>query len=226
MIPTLSTAKANGDKESVKRQIENAISFSITLSALFVPTFFELGEAIGLFVYNSAESGRFLSFSAWLLIPIAVESITSSMMNSLDLEIKSLINYLIGSAVLFAILFLFRNNFNVNILSIAMGVNLTLSSVLDIIDIKRKTQIKLSFIPALVKSVCLIFPAILLNRWLYALCFALPAFFRIAVAGGVSLVFMIGLNLIFATFDLSMFVRKKEKVSKKKAKTVAKTRRA
>lgn len=148
------------------------------------------------------------------------------MMNSLDLEIKSLINYLIGSAVLFAILFLFRNNFNVNILSIAMGVNLTLSSVLDIIDIKRKTQIKLSFIPALVKSVCLIFPAILLNRWLYALCFALPAFFRIAVAGGVSLVFMIGLNLIFATFDLSMFVRKKEKVSKKKAKTVAKTRRA
>ncbi|MCI8613105.1 MAG: oligosaccharide flippase family protein [Clostridia bacterium] len=222
MIPSLSTAKAGGDSDSVKRQVESAIAFSVTLAALFVPVFYELGEPIGILVYDSAESGRFLSFSAWLLIPIAVESITSSMMNSLDLEIKSLINYLIGSAALFAILFFSRGHFTVYTLSIAMGVNLTLSSILDIIDIKRKTKIKLSFIAPLVKSVCLIFPAVLLNRWLYALFSFMPSFFRIACAGGASLMFMILLNIVFSTFDVHMLFKKKRKTAKNTGKRVAK----
>lgn len=214
MIPTLSTAKAGGDVKSVKRQIESAIAFSLTLSALFIPLFYELGEPIGILVYNSAQAGRFLSFSAWLLIPIALESITSSMMNSLDLEIKSFINYLIGSGVLFLILFLSRGRFTINVLSLAMGANLTLSCILDIIDIRRKTKISFSFLFTLIKSVCLIFPAILLNRWLYSLFFALPSFFRIAFAGGISVAFMVLMNLVFATFDVSMFKNRKTQCGK------------
>lgn len=222
MIPTLSTAKAGGDDKSVKRQIESAIAFSVTLSALFIPLFYELGEPIGILVYNSAEAGRFLSFSAWLLIPIAVESITSSMMNSLDLEIKSFINYLIGSAALFLILFLKRGSFTINTLSFAMGVNLTLSSILDVIDIRKKTKISFSFLFPLLKSVCLIFPAILLNRWLYSLFFALPAFFRIAFAGGISIGFMALMNLVFSTFDLSVVRQKKTNGDGKSKKPVEK----
>lgn len=224
MIPTLSTAKASGDGDSVKRQIENAIAFSITLAALFVPLFSELGKPIGVLVYDSEQAGSFLSFSAWLLIPIAVESITSSMMNSLDLEIKSLINYLIGSAALFAILLIFRGRFNINILAVAMGVNLTLSSILDIIDIRRKTNISFKFMFSLVKSVCLIFPAILINRWLYALFGFMPQLLRIVCAGSVAIAFMILLNIVFATFDISLL--KGKKVRKKKVgrrdKTLAK----
>ena len=144
------------------------------------------------------------------------------MMNSLDLEIKSLINYLIGSAALFAILFFSRGHFTVYTLSIAMGVNLTLSSILDIIDIKRKTKIKLSFIAPLVKSVCLIFPAVLLNRWLYALFSFMPSSFRIACAGGASLMFMILLNIVFSTFDVQMLFKKKRKTAKNTGKRVAK----
>ena len=211
MIPTLSTARANGDTSSVKRQIENAIGFSITLSALFVPLFFELGEPIGILVYDSAEAGAFLSFSAWLLIPIAVESITSSMMNSLDLELKSLINFLIGSAVLFAILFVFKGSFTVRTYSLATGISLTLSSVLDVIDIYRKTKISFSFLKPLAKSICLIFPAILLNRWFYALFAFMPAFLRIASAGSIALAFMILLNIAFATFDVNVLLKRKNR---------------
>ncbi len=211
MIPTLSTARANGDTSSVKRQIENAIGFSITLSALFVPLFFELGEPIGILVYDSAEAGAFLSFSAWLLIPIAVESITSSMMNSLDLELKSLINFLIGSAVLFAILFVFKGSFTVRTYSLATGISLTLSSVLDVIDIYRKTKISFSFLKPLAKSICLIFPAILLNRWFYALFAFMPAFLRIASAGSIALAFMILLNIAFATFDVNVLLKRKDR---------------
>ena len=223
MIPTLSTARASGDNASVKRQVENAIGFAITLSALFVPLFYELGEPIGVLVYDSARAGEFLSYSAWLLLPIAVESITSSMMNSLDLEIKSLINYLIGSAALFIILLLARGRFTIKIFSAAMGVNLTLSSVLDIIDIHRKTGISLSFLKPLAKSLCLIFPAILLNRWFYALFKFLPSFFRIACSGSIALVFMILLNIAFATFDVHLLIGKagthgKEKTPRAKRK--------
>lgn len=210
LIPTLSTARAEGDAVAVKRQAENAIAFSLTLAALFVPTFYELGTPIGILVYDSAAAGDFLSFSAPLLLPIALESITSSMMNSLDLEIKSLINYLIGSAAMFGVLFLLGAHFGVNSLSIAMFVSLTLSSVLDVIDIRKKTAISLSFLFTLIKSACLILPAILLNRWLYALFFFLPEILRICSTGAVSLGFMTLLNFVFAAFDLEFMFEKRK----------------
>ena len=178
-------------------------------------------------MYDSAEAGSFLSFSAWLLIPIAVESITSSMMNSLDLEIKSLINFLIGSAVLFAILFAFKGSFTIRTYSLATGISLTLSSILDIIDIYRKTNISFSFLKPLIKSICLIFPAILLNRWFYALFSFMPSFFRIACAGSIALAFMILLNIAFATFDVDMLFKRKNnrKVGEKHRKVKQKQRK-
>lgn len=223
MIPTLSTAAAQNDTASMHKQISSAISFSIYVAALFVPMFYVLGEPIGNLVYSNADSGKFISVASWLLIPISVENITSSMMNSLDLERKSFVNYFIGSAVMFAIIFAFTGNFNINIYAIAMGVSLTASSVLDIMVIKKKTGVPLDFVWSLVKSMCLIAPAIVLNKAFYLAFAFMPLFWRVAVTCLISLVFMIGLNLVFGTFDLTVITGgKKRKRARSRRKTFAK----
>ena len=204
MIPTLSAAAANNDTDGVHRQITAAISFSIYVAALFVPMFCALGEPIGKLVYDNAESGRFLSVASWLLIPIAIENITSSMMNSLDLERRSFINYAIGSAVLFAVLFAFSGNFSIDVYARATGISLTLSSALDIAAIRRKTGVRLDFMWALAKSVLLIIPAIVLNRAFYLGFKFMPPLFRTGCTCLISLIFMLGLNYLFGTFDISM----------------------
>lgn len=210
MIPTLSASVASGNKATVCRQVESAISFSIVIAAIFVPMFFSLGEPIGLFVYNNIDAGKFLSQSAWVLIPLSIENITSSMMNSLELEVHGFFNYCIGSAFMFALLFAFMNNFSMKVLSFGLGVSLTVSSILDIASIKRKTKCSLSFIAPLIKSIALIFPTVYLTQTLYSILTPLHMFFKLSISAGAGIVFMVVLALLFNLIKLDYFKSKKK----------------
>jgi stage V sporulation protein B len=214
MIPTLSTAVAKKDAKSVRRQIESATGFAIVVAAVFIPVFAALGEPIGIFVYDNADSGRFLAASAWLLIPVSVENIISSMMNSLDLERAGFINYAIGAAVMFGLMFAFYNSFRIEIMIIGMGVSWTLSSVLDIIKIRKKTGIRLTFIGPLVKSAVLIFPSVLFIRSVYTLISFMPDFLSLGLSAAAGLVFMLLLLLVFGVYDFASFFGRKKTSSK------------
>ena len=74
MLPTLSSAVAAKNTSSVKLQLERSISAAIVLGAIFIPPFIALGEDIGIFVYNNSDAGKFLSVSAFLMIPLSVEN--------------------------------------------------------------------------------------------------------------------------------------------------------
>jgi stage V sporulation protein B len=202
LIPTLSAAKASGDSAGLKRQIEGAVSFSIVAASLFVPVFWAVGTPLGLFVYNNADSGRFLAASAWLLIPMSVESITSSMMNSLDLEKSSFLNYAVGSALLFAVLLIFFNSFKMEILLIGLGLSWTVSSFLDILRIRKKTGIRLTFIPVLLKCAALIVPSAFLIKSLYGILYFMPAALRLALSGGAGVAFILSLVFVFGLIDV------------------------
>ena len=223
LIPTLSTAMAKKDMASVRRQIEQAISFSIVVAALFVPVFRALGKEIGMFVYDNEMSGKFLSSCAWLLIPVSVENITSSMMNSLDLEKSSFFNYGIGAVLLFGIMFAFMNKFRIEIMIIGYAVSWTVSSVLDIIRIRKKTGIKLSFVLPLIKSAALVFPSTILIKSLYSLISFMPKILSVGISSLAGLAFILILGIVFGIFDFASFFGKKK--AEKPRKTVAKKRK-
>jgi len=216
LVPSLSASYASGDKKSVQSQIESAITFSLVVAALFVPAFFSLGEPLGLFVYDNATAGRFISLSAFLLIPLAAESIVSSMMNSLDLEKQSFINYLIGAAVMFGLMFATGRNFTIEILLLGMGLSWTIATILDIIAIKRRTGIKIkAFLIPLLKMVGLIFPAIFVTGRLYALLGALPMVLQIIIPGLAGFMFIASLALVFGVFDITLLFKGRVKDGKK-----------
>lgn len=221
MIPTLSKAYSGGDINSARRQVETAIKFSIMVAALFIPAFWALGEPVGKFVYDNADSGKFLSAAAWLLIPVSVENITSSMMNSLDLEKRGFVNYLIGSAALFAIIGAFCKNFTINILAIGLGVSLTLSSILDILCIRKRTGCSLNFVTPLIISCLLTFPAKFLTSTVYNLLGYAPMLLNLAVSGIVSCAFMFVTMLVFGIIDLGIVFGKRN--PKKRLKSIAKS---
>jgi len=214
MIPTLSRAMAEKDTKSVRRQTEGAIKMSIVLGTIFFPMFFMLGGSIGLFVYDNADAGMFLRSAAWLLLPISVESITSSMMHSLDLEIKSFVHYLIGAALMFVLFFVSGQAFSITLMGVAMGAGWTLSSILNILAIRKKAKFSLGFLFTLVVSAGLCIPAAYITGWLYQLLSALPTFFRIAFAGGAGITFMVALNFVFGNFKIEYFIAKKKKSGK------------
>lgn len=162
MIPTLSKAYATGDKAAMIRQIEGALIFSVLVAAIMLPVYGALGDDLGSVIYGNADSGIFIKKSAWLLLPLSFENIASSMLNSLDLEKKSLINYLIGAAVMYIICFAFYSHFTMEIFTVAFGISLIISAALDIIDIKKRSGISLVFIKPIAIGLACSYPA-----WLF-----------------------------------------------------------
>lgn len=229
MIPTLSQASAQNDAASLKRHTQTAIKMSAVLALLFFPLFFVLGEPIGRLVYDNADAGLFLRRAAWLLLPISLESITSSMMNSLDMERRGFVNYLIGAALTFLIFFACGAKFNVNLMLIGMGAGWILSTGLDFLAIRKKIKIEFGFLFTLIVAGGLCIPAVFLTKWLYALlieCFAglkpqLALFLKIALSGGCGLVFLTVMNFIFGTVKIEYFLTRRKKPVKGHVKTVA-----
>lgn len=209
MIPTLSSAYSSGNTKSVRRQIETAVTFSVVVAALFVPAFWALGEPIGQFVYDNADAGIFLSHSAWLLIPVSVENIASSMLNSLDLEKRGFLNYMIGSAVLFATLGIFCRNFSIDVLALGLGASLSVASALDLLSIKKRTGIKFTFIMPLVISSLLVLPAAFLTKTVFSLMSYMPLILSISVSAIVGVIFMVVLGMVFGTIDVGIIRGKK-----------------
>ena len=228
MIPTLSKAYGDGNLSSARRQIETAVTLSVVVAALFVPAFAALGLPVGKLVYDNIDAGRFLARAAWLLIPVSIENIVSSMLNSLDLEKRGFINYMIGSAVIFAVLGAFCRNFSVDVLIYAFGAGWTVSSILDLMCIRKRVGIRFTFVMPLLLSCLLVLPATLLVRTLFSLLSNLPQLVAIAISGSLGCAFMLILSVVFGILDISLFFKKKprKKKTQQAHKTIAKTEQA
>lgn len=221
MIPTLSQAYASKNFSSAAKQIENAVGVSLVLATMFFPVFFALGRPVGEFVYGNADAGKFLSDAAWLLIPISLENITSSMMNSLDLESRGLVNYLIGAALMFAICFLSGKGFSANVLAIGMGASWILSSILHVVAMKKRVGVSLKFLLPFLKSALACIPTVFFTKWLYALTGGLPEFVRLALSASLGFVFI--LLLAFATGALKteiFFGKRRNRLSSRRKRAI------
>lgn len=181
LIPTLAKADAEGNVKEVRRQVETAIKFSVIVSTLFIPLFFGVGLPAGVMLYGNEEAGKFLQMGAFLLLPIALESIVSSMMNSLGMERKGFVNYAIGTAAMFAVAFAFYGHFSSEVLCLSYGLSLVLSTVLDLICIKRKTGISLDFFKTVGACLALSVPCSFLAKWTYRILF-LPDLAAVPIA--------------------------------------------
>ncbi len=93
----------------LKRDIEKALKFTIMVACVFIPVFTVCGEEIGIIIFDNADSGKYLSASAFLMLFMAISNITTSMLNSIGKEHKTLIYFIISAAfMLLSILFLPR----------------------------------------------------------------------------------------------------------------------
>ncbi len=223
LVPSLSKSVGRGEKDKASAKIQNALIFSIILSALFVPIFSSCGEKIGIFVYDNASAGLFLKVASWTLIPLSVESITSSVMNSLDLEMRSFINYLVGSAVTFTVMFLFYGAFNTSVFAFATGLGLSVSALLHIYAIDKKIGFSAVWVKKLLFCVAIIFPTRFLTTCVCNLCSPLPLFFALTISAVVSVIFFLALAFSFGVVDIRFaFYSRRKKFSSIKAKTLAK----
>lgn len=102
-------------------------------------------------------------------------------------------------------------------MSIGMGASWLLSSALNLYAMRKKAKISPKILLVLLPCTIAAVPSLFLTQWLYNLTYALPAFLRLLLSGGIGFIFIIALNFLFGILKLDFFV------SEKKAKTTGLT---
>jgi len=198
----------------LKRDIEKALKFTVFLTCLFIPVFLVCGSEIGVLVFNGHECGEYLSKSALLMLFMSLSSITTSMLNSMGLEHKTLIYYIISGLFMLLSIWFLPKYLGIYSLIIGLLCIYGLTSLLNLILLNKNCPKKPSYAKFLLCSTLFLIPTSLLGFMLEKL--LLPSLGVLLTFLFCSIVMIIFNALLFLAFGLISIDFIKAKLLKKK----------
>lgn len=220
LVPDVSRAFAKNEISHIQKRVETSLNFSLFISFLIVPLFVALGDKMGLFLYNNALSGTLLQHAAWIMVPMGITNISSSILNSVGLEVKSFVNYVIGGIFMFLVLIFMPQVIGIDALVVGMGVSATISAILNLFMLRKKMGISTKIIKKLAIFAFLSLPTLAIVSFVSALFeYCLPLIFNLILSSMLGVLVFVLFAMVFGVVDLSMFKSQiKDKLSFSKRK--------
>lgn len=173
LVPELADNMQTSSCTHVRELCSKGLNFAVLVAGIFVPIFIAMGNPIGMILFGSTQCGDFLTKGAIVMIPIALEQIASSMMNSLGLEKRAFFNFTIGTAVLLLLLWFLTPILGVDALIISMFASYSVSMFLHTVVLRQRLSMPLKYLRTLCKVLASILPAALIGFFVYNLTAAL-----------------------------------------------------
>lgn len=208
LVPDLASALALDNTKHIDERIQSSITFSFFFSCLCIPTFLALGIPICQLLFNNMQAGIYLVHASWLIIPMSLNGLTTSILNSIGLEIKSLKNYLLGAILLILSIWFLPAYIGVESMMVGMGLCMTTSMILNIKMINKTLKNKVQY-KQYIYLCLLILPAYILTINFYnLLCNIFPYIISLFISSIISIISYILLCEIFNLVHIkSFFVR-------------------
>ena len=216
LIPELSSARANKQHSQIETNVNSACVVTIFISLLFVPFFLGAGEEIGKFLYDNSLSGEYLMRACWVMVPLGLSNITSSVLNAFNLEVKSFFSNMLGGVVLLLIVVFFSGSLGVDALILGFGACMVITLLFNIHAINKHTNVKIALKKPLVSMTMLALPCVVLISFISPLLwYVFPHFLAVSLAGVIGGGAFTFLCWAFKLIDLtSVWVRIKFRKSK------------
>lgn len=217
MIPTISEQSNDidsgnlKDKSIIKSKINFSLKTSIIFSSILLSSFIALGEPICEFLFNNVKAGKYLSAASIIMIPLGLSQISSSILNAIGLEMKSLKNYVISSTFLILSIIFLPRYFGTYSLIIGYLLMSVISAIMNISMLIKRNLANLSFLKTIAMLIAInLFSAIigiLISNLLNCM---------LLIKLIVSAIFTLGINILLTvTFNVAnikiiIFKRKKQ----------------
>ncbi|MFQ6724563.1 MAG: oligosaccharide flippase family protein [Clostridia bacterium] len=220
LVPKISTLKVSNKYDEIASSVESSINTSLFLSMLLIPLFISVGDLIGIVLFNNIQAGIYLQLSAVSILPIVISNITSSVLNALSLETKSFINYILGSLVMFACLFIFTPLIGINSVIVAFFLSMGATAILNFRTIKKEVpSISYKLLFNLFRYAIILVPTSLIGHFVSNILYhCLPAFIAGVIGGGLSMILTLILLQMFNVYNAplkmlkNMLKRKKHNI--------------
>ena len=227
IVPDLATAKAKQDFEYINSRVNSSIAISLFIGFLILPLFVGAGENIGIFFFNNIQSGVLLAKSAWVVVPMCLTNITSSILNAVGLELKSFKNYILGAILMIVCVWFLPQFIGIDALIYALGLCFLSSGLLNLLMIKKHVC-KINLFKFTLKLLTISIPCLALVSFMSGMFNTLiPLFFNLVISCSFGIIMFILLCLVFNVFKIDAVIVwlksvKIFKVKKKKGRLIAK----
>ena len=202
LVPEISENFYRKNKNALKNDIEKAVKLCVFTACMIIPLFTVLGEEIGLLIFGDATCGNYLSHSSLLMLPMAISSLTTSILNSMGFEKQTLFYYVIG-AIFMLICIWFLPQF-VGIYSLIIGFALVfgITTILNLLLINKKSNISPDYAKFILLSVLFCVPSVILGILTENLLINyLGNLLTLLITGAITIVFNGLLYVIFGLVD-------------------------
>lgn len=122
----------------VRFDIEKSVKAAIFISTLLVPILFVLGDEIGSFLYSNDLSGEIVQNCAFILLPMCLAMITTTILNSMNCEKKTLLYFFFGAAAMLISILVLTKFAGVYSYMIGLALNFIISGALNLGLLKKK----------------------------------------------------------------------------------------
>lgn len=219
LIPSISAMATKNDFDGINQNITSSLDVSVFVSMQFIPIYLSIGDLIGIILYDNVLSGVLLQLSAICVLPISMCNLTGSVLNALNLEVKSFLNYCIGSVVLLVSIIVLTPLLGINSVIISFFLSMGTITILNLKKIKNKIKVlNFNLFNAVFKYGCVIIPVSLLSHFISnILLHVLNPFFSALISGVICLVCTLLLCQMFKLYDVKNIINIIKRKKKKRA---------
>ena len=106
LTPELSEDFYRNNVQRLRTNVARGIKFAFLVACAIIPYFFAFGEDFGTLAFSNLLAGQMIKRSCFILLPMSLTMISTSMLNALGYEKQSFGFYFIGAAAMFLAIFL------------------------------------------------------------------------------------------------------------------------
>ena len=208
LVPELSKNFYSNNMITLRRNIEEAVKCSVFISCMIIPVFLSMGKEIGIMMYDNKNAGIYVQNSCLIMFPMSITMITTSMLNSLNLERKTLLYYLIGATFLIFSIYFLPKYVGIYSLIIGLMASYLITSICNLILLKKTCKSPPRYKIFILTSVLFLIPSTLLGYLLKSILIKfIPITFAVLVSSFVTVVFNYAFYKVFDLFDIKSLLK-------------------
>lgn len=183
----------------LKRDIERTIKSSVLIATVLIPVMFTLGKDIGVLFYASELSGTVMSRFAFMMLPMCIAIITTTILNSLNFEVRTLIYFFVGAIAMIGIILGLTHLLGINAYMVGLTASFVITAGFNL-HLLKKTCPEINYAGYLLRSIIICAAVCAFGR-LFANLFdgVLPTIWKIVVCGSV-----VGVFAVLAFYGMEM----------------------
>lgn len=190
-------------KELLKRDVERTLKASVLIATILIPVVFTLGGDLGMLLYASELSGQVIRRFSFMMLPMCISMITTTILNSMHYEVRTLIYFFIGAIVMLASIFAFTAFIGINAYMVGLTLSFVVTAALNL-NLLRKNCQGVNYFGYLLKSLVICAVSCLFGQLVFNLLNGVvPQVVRIILCG-----VLVSAFAIFAFYGLEMLSAK------------------